>query len=531
VPRRARADRRRGRAARRPPHPAPLLSSPRRQPRTTGRAPARSPASLARRPASNPRPADSKASKSADPKPSKPDPKASKQPATADSKASKSELKQSATASPKASKSGTRQPATTDPKANKQPATPDPKASKQSATTDPKASKQPATADPKASKPDPKASKQSATTDPKASKPVPKPSKDAKPGKTEPKPDTKPSKDAKPGKTGPRPDLKPSKDAKPGDAPPPAAPAPVPPASLPVPAASDGYWLGAQLLGPADAQAAATTALAAGLASEPAAAGAIGRAASLPEAVQWVARWAFTGDPLPPVAREPADLPLHEGPAPRPGGALRSAHGVVLHSLTITGRSSDGGTRPIRWPQTSAEIVPPGLPWIPAVLLAERAPLFAAPAAHVPPASERHALVRRSGSLFVLGHLDRCTAATGERVCTRWAQVIARDGDSFRGGYVPAFQVARVDGWIRGAGQNPRAQLLIAGTRGSHAQFVLVARTRDGNLHRRTILAPMTGDSYPAARLRVDGEWATIDFTGSAQQRVALDPGMDARVR
>ena len=451
------------------------------------------------------------------------------------------EPKQTSKPDPKTSKSDPKSSATKpDPKASKSATKPDPKASKSDAKPDPKASKSDAKPDPKASKSD---AKPSATADPKAKsdpKPDPKPSKDPKASKSEPKPDPKASKsepkpDPKASKSEPKPDPKASKsapkpDPKTSAPPPPSAPAPpVPPASLPTPAASDGYWLGAHLLGPAAAQAAATAALAAGLPPEPAAAGAIGRAASLPEAVQWVARWAFAGDPLP--APAPADTALHTGPAPLPGGALYTAHRVVLHSLTITGRSADGGTRPIRWPQTSAEILPPGLPWLPAVLLAERAPLFAAPAAHVPPASERHALVRRSGSLFILGHLDHCTAATGERVCTRWAQVVARDGDSFRGGYLPAFQVARVDGWIRGAGQNPRAQLLIAGTKGSHAQFVLIARTRDGNLHRRTVLAPMTGDTYPAARLRVDGEWATIDFTGSAQQRIALDPGMDARVR
>ena len=412
-----------------------------------------------------------------DPKASKPDPKTATKP---DPKASKSDKSSATKPDPKASK--------TDPKPDKSAAKPDPKASKPDPKTDKSGATKP---DPKASKPDPKASK----PDPKADKP----------GSSKPDPKASPA----------------------------PAQQPAPPASPPAPPASvgDGYWLGARLLGPADAQAAATRALAADLASEPGAAGTVGRAASLPEAVQWVARWAFTGPPLPVPTREPVDAPLHTGDVPRPGGALWTDHRVVLHALTITGRSSDGGTREIRWPQTAAEIVAPGLAWVPAVLLAERAPLFAMPAAHVPPAGERHALVRRSGSLFILGYADRCTQATGERVCLRWAQVVARDGDSFRSGYLPAFQVARVDGWIRGAGQNPRAQLLAAGTVGARAQFVLIARARDGNLHRRTVLAPMTGDAYPAARLRVDGEWATIDFTGSPAQRFALDPGMDARVR
>ena len=422
---------------------------------------------------------------------------------------------------PKASKPDTSRPSVVKP----DPKQPDPKASKSDPkTSDPsktdakksdpgktaRKTSDPKKPDPSASKSDPKTSDPK-KTDPSASKTAPK--------RSDPKtPDTTPGKiDAsKPI----QPDPKASKSE-------PAAP----PAPAPVPGVGDGYWLGAELLGPPEAQAAARQALAAGLPAEPGAAGTVGRAATLPEAVQWVARWAFAGDPLPAPSREPADTPLHTGDAPRPGGALRAAHNAILHALTITGRSSDGGTRPIRWPQTSAEIVPPGLPWLPGVLLAERAPLFAAPAPHVAPASERYALVRRSGSLFILGHTDRCTHASGQRVCTRWAQVVARDGDSFRGGYLPAFQVARVDGWIRGAGQNPRAQLLIAGSVGASAQFLLVARTRDGNLHRRTLITPMIGDAYPAARLRVDGDWATIDFAGAPAQRVALDPGMDARVR
>ena len=58
-----------------------------------------------------------------------------------------------------------------------------------------------------------------------------------------------------------------------------------------------------------------------------------------------------------------------------------------------------------------------------------------------------------------------------------------------------------------------------------------IARTRDGGLHRRTLEAPLVDDAYPAARLRVDGEWATIEFSGSEPRRVALDGTLDARPR
>jgi hypothetical protein len=245
----------------------------------------------------------------------------------------------------------------------------------------------------------------------------------------------------------------------------------------------------------------------------------------------WVARWAFAGEPLPRPALEPADSPLHEGPAPIPGGPLFTRHGVVLHALSVRGRSLDGSTRAIRWPQAAAEITPPEQRWLPAVLLTDRAPLFAAPAARVPPAAERFAEVRRSGHLWILGLVDRCSAPAGERVCLRWAQVITRDGDEFRAGYLPAYQLAPIDAWRRGAGAAPRAQLLASGTIGARAQFLLIARTRDGGLHRRTLEAPLVDDAYPAARLRVDGEWATIEFSGSEPRRVALDGTLDARPR
>ncbi|MBK7824196.1 hypothetical protein [Nannocystis sp.] len=308
----------------------------------------------------------------------------------------------------------------------------------------------------------------------------------------------------------------------------PDAPA-TPPAPVPVPGAG-GYWLGARLLGPG-----ATAALAAmspGTASDGGPDSAIaGQVASMPEAMAWIARWAFAGPSLPAPTLEPADAPLHAGPAPVPGGELYRKHHAILQALTIRGRNQDNSPRTIRWPDSAAELTPPGVAWLPAVLLAERAPMFSAPSHRVPPASERYALARRSGSLWLLGHLDRCSAETGQIVCLRWAQVIARDGDEFHAGYLPASQVALVDGWRRGAGATPRAQLIASGTAGTRAQFVLVARTRDGGLHRRTIEAPMTGDAYPAAKLRVDGEWATIEFAGAPPQRVALDASMDARVR
>lgn len=304
--------------------------------------------------------------------------------------------------------------------------------------------------------------------------------------------------------------------------------------------ASGGYWLGAQLLGPGPGVLAATEAMSLGTSVDgaPTDAGAVvGQAAAAHDALSFVARWAFTDVAAP--ARERA---LYQGAAPVPGGELLATHGAVLVAVTVRGRSPEGGTRTIQWPSNQAELLPPELPWIPAALVPDRAPLFAAPAAQVPPASERYALARRAGGLFVLGALDRCADVPAPpvapdkpplvaRTCLRWFQVVARDGERFQAGYLPAFQVALSDDWRRGQGPLPRAQLVASGVRGGTAQFVLHARARDNSLHRLTLDAPLVGDAFPEASLSVDGDWATIAFAGAPARRIALDATLDARPR
>lgn len=374
-------------------------------------------------------------------------------------------------------------------------------------------SKAPAKSDPKAkdTKSDPKA--KDAKADPRAKEPAkadPK-SKDAKDAKPEPK-----------AKEPAKPDPKAKEPAKPAPAPaPPPAPAPAPTAA--------GYWVGAQLLGPGPAQTAAAEAMSLGTGADApsAASQLVGQVATVQEALHFVARWAFAGAPLPP----PGELALREDAAPVPGGDLLGRHGAVLYALTVLGRSADGGTRAIKWPQDSAELLPEGLAWRPGALLVDRAPLFAAPAPRVPPASERFALARRSGNLFVLGAVDRCTRSGGPRECLRWLQVVVRDGERFHAGYLPAFQVGLADGWRKGQGALPRAQLIPAATRGDAAVFVLVARARDNGLHRQTVQAPLHGDAFPAATLRVEGDWAVVEFAGAPARRIALDASMDARPR
>ncbi|PCC75577.1 hypothetical protein SAMN02745121_00118 [Nannocystis exedens] len=314
-----------------------------------------------------------------------------------------------------------------------------------------------------------------------------------------------------------------------------AAEPPPPPPAAPT---SGGYWLGAHLLGPGPGVLAATEAMSLGTSVEgaPTSVGAVvGQVGTIHDAMRFVARWAFAA-----VVGSPRDRALRQPPAPVPGGDLLPTHGAVLVALTVQGRSPDGGSRTVQWPKDQAELLPPELAWIPAALVPDRAPLFAAPAARVPPTGERFALARRSGSLFVLGALDRCDdrspplpGAAGEpqRVCLRWYQVVARDGERFQAGYLPAFQVALLDDWRRGQGALPRAQLIASGTRGATAQFVLLARARDNAIHRLTLEAPLVGDAFPEATLTVDGDWAEVRFAGAAPRRIALDATMDARPR
>src|SRR5690606_12320973 len=101
-------------------------------------------------------------------------------------------------------------------------------------------------------------------------------------------------------------------------------------ASPPEPAApvTGGYWLGAQQLGPGSGVLAATEVLSLGTSVDGAPTDAdavVGQAASVHEALQFVARWAFTE-----VAGPALALPLHLGPAPVPGGDLLATHGVAL---------------------------------------------------------------------------------------------------------------------------------------------------------------------------------------------------------
>jgi hypothetical protein len=236
-------------------------------------------------------------------------------------------------------------------------------------------------------------------------------------------------------------------------------------------------------------------------------------------ALRWVEQHAFA----PPAPREAIDpLPLRLDAAAVPGGPLRTELGVQLRSLAVSGQTPTGERRSVDWPTDPHRVLPPDSTWLPAELLPNAAPIFAAPAPVVPPASERFATIDGRGQLFVVAMLDRCRGDAQQRRCLRWAQVVARNEDRFIPGYVPAFQVAVQGDWVGEDVTAPRLVLLRSGVDGSHAQFLLLARVGKETLHRSTVTAAMNGDAFPDASLGFEDGWATVIARGEPARRIPL---------
>ncbi len=249
----------------------------------------------------------------------------------------------------------------------------------------------------------------------------------------------------------------------------------------------------------------------------------VGHTSRVEDGLVWVARWAFER-----AVGFPTHHRIHTPPAPVPGGLLWT-HRVHLMALVVSGATPDGGLRTIHWPSDAGSILPAALGWKPGALVPSRAPLFAAPAATVPPANERHAMAHRAGGLYVLGVLDRCTEGSGSRPCLRWAQVVVRNGDRFVPGYLPAFQVVRSDAWVPSPGELPRAQIAPSSSGHALARFELVARGKDGTLRRRAIEAPAARGAYPTAMLQVSANRAIVTFPGSEPQEIPLNESFNPR--
>ena len=287
-------------------------------------------------------------------------------------------------------------------------------------------------------------------------------------------------------------------------------------------------WLSAEVGGPARHRGPAAELLAEG--TSPVAAAPtrisghfVGAVDDLAAALAWVDRSLFPGPPLPWPGEAVAEVA-----APAPGARVYDEYSAPLLGVAVHDVGADGGAIALRWPSQG-----PPLPerWRPAALVASRAPLYAGPSPSLPPAEERHALVLRRHDLWALGAVDRCAQADGGRRCMRWVQVIARDGERFVGGYLPAAQITLQDAWVRAKAGLPRAHLTPAAIRGDAALFVLHARTRNQELHRVTVTAPSVDGGFPTVILTVEGDEATLTFAGAEPRRIRLDPSMDARPR
>lgn len=281
-------------------------------------------------------------------------------------------------------------------------------------------------------------------------------------------------------------------------APPEPIPEPIP--ELPSQPAVFGVWLSLELIGPRGAQIDAAEALrkppivdALPRGGAPPPGELVGRVDTLEQALAWVEQHAFEGGPVGFDARD------DDFTAPLPGGALLGEHGVHLTALVLTAASPSGGTQAYPWPTADALPVPSA--WLPASLAVARAPVFAAPSAVLPPASERYQVVGSDDALWQLGALDRCTA---EGACLRWAQILVRQGDRWFGGWIPAAQVIADREWI-GAAEDRRFALLASHRDRAQVGFVLVEQHGERRVAPRGITRPHAGTSWPSASVQVIG--------------------------
>jgi hypothetical protein len=269
----------------------------------------------------------------------------------------------------------------------------------------------------------------------------------------------------------------------------------------------------------------------------------VGRVESVRDAVAWVAKWAFDAAPLGP-GDDPAAI--RSVAAPIPGGSLWRFE-VRPTAFVVTGATEALGTRPIRWPDDPSEVLPIDLEWTPGSLVVDHAPLFAAPAWPTPPARERSGEVTREGALWVLGHVDRC-AAGEPRSCLRWVQIVARRGDRFVAGYIPAHLVAERHAWRRGTAPLPRFVLRPSVTGPAGPIHALTARTDDGRLRTTGVAlagatefagtdaaiepAPVEETSDPAPPENANPTWhAVVSRASGPTVRIPLTADLDRRPR
>jgi hypothetical protein len=250
-----------------------------------------------------------------------------------------------------------------------------------------------------------------------------------------------------------------------------------------------GFWLSLELIGPRGAQIDAAEAMrkppiedAIPRGGDPPPGELVGRVETLEQALQWIEQHAFD-----------------DGPAPLPGGTLLREHGVHLTAMVTMGASSSGGTAPYPWPPARALSTPES--WVPAGLAVARAPVFAAPSATLPPASERYRVAAIDDAVWQLGVLDRCSESGA---CLRWAQILVRQGDRWFGGWVPAAHVVADREWV--AGPDERRFALIASHRDrAEVGYVLLEQHGDRRAAPRGITRAHAGADWPSATVQLLG--------------------------
>jgi hypothetical protein len=297
--------------------------------------------------------------------------------------------------------------------------------------------------------------------------------------------------------------------------------------AAPAPAPTRGYFLSVEVIGPTEAVYAYVQRISdlepSSLATPETLPGrGCGHVAALDDALRWVARHAFESG----AATMPASDALQLGEAPPPGGEQAFGEGVRALAWHVTGARPDGSTRPISWPSDPSVGLDPDLGLKPATLTASFAPLFAAPAPEIPAASRRHGMCDARGSVWILSELDRCSSAAPP-TCTRFARVVCRSGDRFQAGYLPRFQVVSHDDWSPGPGRFPAAALLRAGLLGTDAMFLLVVRTLDGQLHRKTLRLPRSAAGFPALALEVERATARVRGNEGFAADFPIVPSLD----
>lgn len=289
-----------------------------------------------------------------------------------------------------------------------------------------------------------------------------------------------------------------------------------------------GFWLSVELIGPRGAQVEAAASLvdesvevALPRGGRPPPGELVGRVTNLEQALQWIDRHAF-GEPA--IGFE---TPTIDRSAPIPGGSLYTEHGVIATALVVTAAGDSGGTREYPWPSADTLPTPPGSDWRAAELIAARIAMFAAPAPLVPPASERYLELGSSSEVWVIGSLERCDAA-GTR-CLRWAQVIAREGDRFQAGWVPAIHVVPFSSWQHDdsiAGRPRRFALIEAHREPGRVGFVLLEREGQAATRMTGLVVDHVGREWPAAQLTVLAGTLTVTIAGTivVQRELAAPP-------